>query len=144
MAFILRPTTPNIGNTPSLAEGDIWIRPAGTRAQYLGGVWVEMAVDPGFVAPGGQVPQRLAKAGVAFGHTAWSPAADGIVFTHTQGSPAAVWNIEHSLVAEVVHVLAVDPSRDNTVMIPNIVYTDTMWCELQFANPVSGMAVVRR
>jgi len=144
MAFILRPTTPNIGNTPSLAEGDIWIRPAGTRAQYLSGVWVEMAVDPGFVPPGGQVPQRLAKAGIAFGQTAWSPAAEGIVFTYTQSSAAAVWNIEHNLVSQVVHVLAVDPSRDNTVMIPNIVYTDTMWCELQFARPVSGLALVRR
>jgi len=144
MAFILRPNTPTTGNTPSLAEGDIWIRPAGTRAQYLGGVWVEMAVDPGFVAPGGDTTHHLAKSGTGFGATGWVSPAEGMVYTHTQGSPSLNWQIEHRLVSQFVHVLAVDPSRGGTVMIPDIVYADPMNCELRFARPVSGVALVRR
>jgi hypothetical protein len=144
MAFILRPNTPTIANTPSLAEGDIWIRPAGTRAQYLSGVWVEMAVDPGFVAPGGNLPQRLAKTGAAFGQTAWGDPAEALVYMHTQTTPAAVWTVEHRLVSRLVHVLVVDPARNDMVMIPEIEFTHTQSCDLKFASAVSGVALVRR
>ncbi|PWT77539.1 MAG: hypothetical protein C5B60_02580 [Chloroflexi bacterium] len=150
MAFILRAAAspPTQANTPSLAEGDIWIRPLGTRAVYVGvppaGVWQEMAVDPGFVAAGGNIPQRLAKTTAAFGATNWFPAADGIVFTYTQSTPSDVWNIQHGLVSRYVHVLAIDTSRNNTVMVPDVVFIDTLWCELRFAMPVSGMAFIRR
>jgi len=148
MAFILRAaaSTPTTGNTPTLAVGDIWIRPTGTRAQLQSmapDIWMEMAVDPGFVAPGGSFPQRLAKAAAAFGATNWTPAAEGIVFAYTQPIPSIVWNVNHQLVAQFVNVLVIDPAR-NAIMVPDIVFTDTTWCELRFAKPVTGVALIRR
>jgi hypothetical protein len=149
MAFILRASAsrPTTANTPSLAVGDIWIQPNGVREQLQSmapDVWVPMPVDPGLLPPGGALTQRLAKAGAAFGLSMWSNAAEAMVFTHTQGSASLVWNVEHRLAAQYVHVLAIDISRANTVMIPDIAYPDTMNCHLTFARPVSGMALVRR
>ncbi|PWT93395.1 MAG: hypothetical protein C5B54_01890 [Acidobacteria bacterium] len=148
MAFIMRPNRPTTGNTPALAVGDIWIHTntgAREQLQSMGpDVWTVMPIDPGFVAAGGNPPQRLAKTGTPFGATNWGGAADGIVATHTQATAAAVWNVEHRLVSRLVQVLVVDPSRNDMIMVPDIVYTDTLWCELRFATPVSGIAIIRR
>lgn len=86
---------------------------------------------------------------------AWRNAASGVVGPPVDKSPSGVegqhvqvtaeevWDVEHSLGAELVDVTVIS-SDGATILIPEIAYVTGMLCRLTFRDKVAGTAIVRR
>jgi hypothetical protein len=161
------------GATPPAGpvEGDVWIRiTAGIRQRYVFG-WDKLseAAAPvltwvGFVPQGGGIAAHLAKQSAANAHGRWNNPADGLAFVFNQIDPQPSWTIlNHGLAFRLLDVTIIralddwtwnpatsqwtDPqaaARPATIVMPRRMLASATGVILQFAEPVRGIALLRR
>lgn len=152
------------------AEGDIWIRltAGGHRQRYqlmedkLEGQNATLAWV-GFPPQSGAVGLHLAKLSAQQYHSQWVGAQHGLAVAISVPNPAATWTISHSLAYRLVDITCIralddwtydpgtqawtDPqagARPATIMVPRLVLATLNATQLQFVEPVRGIALVRR
>ena len=113
------PSNPNVGDQFTAPDGRVW--------EWDGIRWV-------LVQTGG---------GGGTGNEPGAPSPSGKYgYEHTQTGASTDWDILHDLDYRYVLVQVVD-SAGNTV-IPDVIYTNKNEVELNFANPKTGTAIIRR
>lgn len=114
---------------PTTAKGDLIVRPAAAPAALA-----RLAV--------GANDQILTADSTAATGLAWKAAPAATSFTYVKTPADTDWVIAHNLNFRYVSVQIVNASG-NTV-IGDIDYVSTTQCDLNFANPVAGTAIIRR
>lgn len=125
-----------------LQPGDIWLHTtSGAQASWDGTEWVVQYLPAGLVPSGGLAEQHLAKSGDRPFELEWVPPAEGIAFLHRQQTAAPVWNVMHGLRSQFVAVTCISLDGETTIL-PDIRYAEPNACQLTFAEPTTGYAVI--
>lgn len=163
MAIIYGGPTPPAAATYAGAAGDIFVSSADVQFRFQltpTRLWTQIVPSAAarttisdtradVVPPGGQLNDRLAKTDDTSWALGWANAAEGVMMTWQQTTPARIWSVTHNLGSRFVGVTVISPGATNLLVpqitiIPDIEYSGAMNCELLFAKPMVGTAIIRR
>lgn len=131
---------------PGSAVDDLFVaRATGEQWRWDGSDWDKITARADVVPGAGLTDEHLAKIGGEPYRTGWVEAAQGMVWDSGAtfaGVPSDEWVCNHGL--RYLHVAVQIVNNAGVTVLADIEYSTPLACVIRFANPVAGVAVIRR